>query len=218
MESIHCYNLGDKSYAKALLEDKKHWVRSLPGKLLHNIISHGISKIAEFLPGDDPKVIAYGFTSPILKSINETDIIDELRVIIVDNDNTTGYFTFSTQISPVVEQFRLFGSKNALLVDIDHRTLIKIPKQSYKSYMRSFIPPWKTGKEYFSNATGNIMKFVKREMHVNYGMNYLIKSFYRSVTENDPVPIPYREIILVSRIMDSIFSQLLDFNKRPIDV
>ena len=36
-------------YAGALLGDKQHWVRKLPGKLLHNIISHGIARIAEFL-------------------------------------------------------------------------------------------------------------------------------------------------------------------------
>ena len=52
------------------------------------------------------------------------------------------------------------------------------------------------------------MKFMKRDMHVNYGMNHLVRSFYRSVTMDDPLPIPYREIILVSRIMDSIFSPI----------
>jgi len=32
-----------------LLSDKGHWVRRLPGKLLQNIISHGVARIAEFL-------------------------------------------------------------------------------------------------------------------------------------------------------------------------
>ena len=63
MESYYCYDFGDESYAKALLGDSDHWVRKLPGSLLQNIISHGISKIAEFLPGDNPEVIAHGFTS-----------------------------------------------------------------------------------------------------------------------------------------------------------
>ena len=58
MESYYGYDLGDPSYARALLGDKQHWVRRLPGKLLHNIISHGIARIAEFLTSDDPQVIA----------------------------------------------------------------------------------------------------------------------------------------------------------------
>jgi hypothetical protein len=37
---------------------------------------------------------------------------------------------------------------------------------------------------------------------------YLIESFYRSIIENTPVPIPYREILLTSRIMDAVFEQL----------
>ena len=49
MESYYCYDLGDQAYAKALLGDKKHWVRALPGTLMQNNISHGISRIAEFM-------------------------------------------------------------------------------------------------------------------------------------------------------------------------
>ena len=40
------------------------------------------------------------------------------------------------------------------------------------------------------------------------GMKYLIESFYRSVREGGPVPIPYREILLTARIMDAIFEQM----------
>jgi predicted dehydrogenase len=76
MESYYGYDLGDPVYARALLGDKEHWVRRLPGKLLHNIISHGIGKISEFLESDDPKVIAYGFTSSFLKRIGEFEIND----------------------------------------------------------------------------------------------------------------------------------------------
>ncbi len=39
-------------------------------------------------------------------------------------------------------------------------------------------------------------------------MKYLIEAFYRSIVEGTPVPIPYREILLTARIMDTIFAQL----------
>src|SRR5215831_18113496 len=86
MESHYSYDLGDPSYARALLGDKNHWVRRLPGKLLQNIISHGIARIAEFVTSEHPQVIAYGFVSALLKSIGETEIIDELRVVISDDE------------------------------------------------------------------------------------------------------------------------------------
>ncbi len=40
------------------------------------------------------------------------------------------------------------------------------------------------------------------------GMKYLIESFYRSIREGTPPPIPYREILLTARIMDAIFEQI----------
>jgi predicted dehydrogenase len=58
MESYYCYDLGEPAYAKALLGDKKHWVRALPGTLMHNNISHGICRIAEFMFDDNPNVIS----------------------------------------------------------------------------------------------------------------------------------------------------------------
>lgn len=208
MESYYCYNLSDPSYAIALLGDKNHWVRKLPGKLLHNIISHGISKIAEFLKSDNPRVIAYGFPSRVLKSINETDIIDELRVIIHDNEYTTAYFTFSSQIRPVLHQLRIYGPDNALIVDDDHQTLVKLYGTKYKSYLDQFMPPINFARQYMANSMHNINKFIKMDFHVNSGMNYLIKSFYKSIEENEPVPVSYREILLTSRIMDKIFDQV----------
>ncbi|MFX0137110.1 MAG: Gfo/Idh/MocA family protein [Candidatus Hodarchaeota archaeon] len=208
MDSYYCYDLKDVSYAKALLGDKMHWVRTLPGKLLHNIISHGISKIAEFLTNDCPKVIAHGFTSPLLNSINETDIIDELRVIIYDHDSTTAYFTFSSQMSPTLHQLRVYGPKNALIVDDDHQTLIKISGAKYKSYLDQFMPPYIYARQYLANSMYNIKKFIRRDFHNDAGMKSLIESFYHAVVNNTPLPITYREILLTSRIMDNIFSQL----------
>src|SRR5215831_10525199 len=119
MESYYCYELGDSAYARALLGDKQHWVRYLPGKLLHNIISHGIAKIAEFLTTDSPQVIAHGFVSPFLRRMGESELIDELRVIISEEGRTTAYFTFSSQMRPELHQFRLYGQKNGLMLDQD---------------------------------------------------------------------------------------------------
>src|SRR6516164_8438309 len=100
MESYYCYELGRSAYSGALLGDKKHWVRRLPGKLLQNVISHGVARIAEFLTCESPQVVAYGFVSPLLRSVGESEIVDELRVIICEDERTTAYFTFSSQMRP----------------------------------------------------------------------------------------------------------------------
>jgi hypothetical protein len=45
------------------------------------------------------------------------------------------------------------------------------------------------------------------------GMKYLIESFYQSIVQNTPPPIPYRDILLTAHIMDMIFEQLQ--SRRP---
>ncbi len=208
MESYYCYDFGDPQYAKEVLGDKKHWVRQLPGNLLQNTISHGISRIAEFLTTDSPEVITHGFTSPFLKRMHETDVIDELRVIIEEGESVTAYFTFSTQMRPALKHFRIYGLKNALAIDHDHQTVIKMRGAKYKSYFDKFIPPYNFSRQYLANSVDNVYCFLKKDLHMKSGMTFLIESFYRSVLEDAPLPIPYREILLTTRIMDSIFSQI----------
>lgn len=208
MESYYCYELGTSDYAGALLGDKNHWVRSLPGKLLHNIISHGIARIAEFLSGPSPHVIAHGFTSPFLSGIGETEIIDELRVVVCDDRCATAYFTFSSQMRPALHQFRLYGPKNGLILDLNQETLIKLRGARYKSYAEKFVPPVMMAGQYLANLRSNLQSFLANEFHMKSGMKYLIESFYRSILEGTPLPISYREILLTARIMDAIFVQL----------
>jgi len=207
MESYYCYDLGDPGYAKALLGDSRHWVRRLPGKLLHNIISHGIARIAEFLPTDNPKVIAHGFVSPLLRGIGEIEIIDELRVIISDDDRTTAYFTFSSQMRPVLHEFRIYGSQNGLILDQNHEVVLKLRGAKFKSYADHFLPPLLFAKQHLSNFMENARLFWRRDFHMESGMKYLIEHFYECIQEDTSPPIPYDQILLTAKIMDRIFEQ-----------
>ena len=47
-------------------------------------------------------------------------------------------------------------------------------------------------------------------------MKELIERFYKSIAEQSPPPIPYREIVLTARIMDEIFAQIYS-GKRPVN-
>ena len=211
MESYYCYELGETSaYARALLADKQHWVRKLPGKLLHNIISHGIARIAEFFTTDAPEVIAHGFTSPLLRNMGEDEIVDELRVIISERESVTAYFTFSSQMRPPLNQFRIYGPRNGFLLDLDNETLIRLRGARYKSYLQQFVPPISLAREYLAEFTTNVRLFITNDFHSKSGMKFLIESFYRSIVSDEPLPISYPEILRTSRILDSVFTRLAD--------
>ena len=102
----------------------------------------------------------------------------------------------------------MFGSKNSLILDQNHEVLIQLRGSKYKSYADFFIPPVVMAKQHLANLRRNIGLFLKHDFHMDTGMKYLIQAFYRSIEEDLDVPIPYREIVLTSRIMDSIFDQV----------
>jgi predicted dehydrogenase len=208
MESIQCYSHDEPTYGKAVLRDSNHWVRRLPGSLLHNLISHGISKIAEFLAGENPNVISLSFGSPYLKRIGLTDIVDEVRAIIQDEHGTTAFFLFTTQFGAGSNELRLYGISGNLVMDNTYRTVLRICPSHLKSYMRYFFAPLIHAREHRRNAFRNMRLFAKNEFHMDYGMKKLMELFYASIRDNKPDPISSAEILRTSRIMETIFKQM----------
>jgi predicted dehydrogenase len=163
MESVYCYDFKESRYARAVLANRQHWVRRLPGGLLQNIISHGISRIAEFLTTESPEITACGFVSPVVRNLSEQDIVDELRVIITEPGPTTAYFTFSSQMRPVLHQFRIYGPANGILLDQDHETVIRLRGPRFKSYANQFIPPLIFARQHVGNVLANAARFLRRD-------------------------------------------------------
>jgi predicted dehydrogenase len=207
LESYWFYNLGDSRYASAFVASRAHWVRQLPGRLFHNIISHGIAKLAEFLDDELVEIVATAHESDQLRDSGAEEILDELRVLIRDKCGTTAFFCFSTQIKGL-NQLRLYGPANSLIADIITGSLIRSGNKPYKSYLTYFIPPLKSATENFRNARRNIANFIRRRLYQDFGMKELINRFYNSIRLGNPLPIPYREILLTARIMDEIFAQV----------
>jgi predicted dehydrogenase len=207
LESYWSYDLGDLRYASAFLGNRNHWVRQLPGQLFHNIISHGIAKLAVFLEDELLEIVAKAHQSEQLGSLGAQEVLDELRVMIRDKSGTTASFCFSTQIKGL-NQLRVYGPSGSLTTDIITGSLVRNKSRSYKSYLTYFVPPLKNAHEYFKNARANMANFLTRQLYQDFGMKELIERFYNSIQKGNPLPIPYREIILTARIMDEIFAQI----------
>jgi predicted dehydrogenase len=207
LESHWSYDLGDTSYVAPILGNRNHWVRQLPGQLFHNLISHGIAKLAEFLDDELIEIVATAHQSAQLRSLGAHEVLDELRVLIRDKSDTTAFFCFSTRIKGL-NQLHIYGPAGSLSADIITGTMIRNQTRSYKSYLTYFIPPLKNAREHLRNARSNVGNFLRRRLYQDFGMKELIERFYNSIHTNGPPPIPYREIILTARIMDEIFAQI----------
>ena len=207
LESHFSYDLGDTTYVGALLGDHQHWVRQLPGQLLHNIISHGLAKLAEFLDDDLIEIVGTAHQSEQLRNLGAPEVLDELRVLIRDKSGTTAFFCFSTQIKGLNE-LRIYGPEGSIVVDHISGAVIRSKYRSCKSYLTYFVPPLRAAREHLRNARINITNFVRQRLYQDFGMKELIERFYNSIRSGSPPPIPFREIILTARIMDEIFAQI----------
>ncbi len=207
VESHWPYDLSDTTYVGPLLGNRNHWVRQLPGRLLHNILSHGVARLAEFL-GDRVQVSARAHQSARMRSLGVDDVFDELRVLIRDQQDTTAFFCFSSSIKPGVSQLRVFGPVNSLLVDQRSGSLIRSRGRTFKSYLTFVALPLTSSAEYYRSARMNLLSFFRGRLHHDSGMKELIEQFYVSIRNRSAPPIPYREIILTARIMEEIFAQI----------
>ena len=181
LESHWSYDLGDLDYVGPLLGNPDHWVRRLPGQLLHNVISHGIARLAEFLDDEIVELIASAHQSARLQGLGGQNVLDELRVLIRDNAGTTAFFCFSTQIKPGLNRFQLYGPRNSLLVDLTSGSIVKNVGRSYKSYLTFLIPHLNLAKVNLANLRRNATNILRWRLHQDYGMKELIAQFYRSI-------------------------------------
>ena len=207
LESHWSYDLGDTSYVGPLLGNPDHWVRRLPGQLLHNIISHGIARLAEFLSDDIVDVVAVAHQSAQLTRLGGQDVLDELRVLIRDANGTTAYFCFSTQLRPGLNRLRVCGPRNSITVDLSNGTMLEDKGRSYKSYLTFMGPSFDYARQHFRNTLRNAWNILRWRLHQDSGMKELIERFHASLAPDRPPPIPYREILLTARLMDAIFDQ-----------
>ncbi|HSF24264.1 MAG TPA: hypothetical protein VLE20_08570, partial [Blastocatellia bacterium] len=72
------------------------------------------------------------------------------------------------------------------------------------------MPPLESSAQFFTNALSNFRSLIAGRLNMLEGMKELFERFYISVLNDRPVPIPYREILLTSQVMDAVFAQLAD--------
>jgi predicted dehydrogenase len=201
IESIYGYDLGGP-FGRALAADRGHWVRRLPGKLLHNTIDHLLNKLVEFVDSDEPEVLAIGRQ---LASGAEP-MLDELRVLIA-GERVTAHATFSAHARPVLHQCRVFGTKGTALIDYVSRT-VTLEQAPLPSALGRVVAPLLKASQLVRAAGTNALRFAKSEDQFFAGMRELIRRFYESIRSGGPAPISSRDIAWVSAVMARVLEQV----------
>ncbi len=207
VESFYGYNITG-AFGSAIMGDSTHWVHRLPGKLLQNNIDHVLNRMTEFITDDRPCIKAFGFTRRDRKfGDSRDDLVDELRVM-VQGRSTSAYGTFSASIRPVGHFTRIYGTCNTVHVDYNMRTVTLEPTSGLPGAVGRLVPAFSQAKQYLKEGRRNVRRFARSDFHFFAGLNTLISRFYDSIINSSPVPIPYRDILRISAMMDEIFVQI----------
>jgi predicted dehydrogenase len=206
VESYYGYDLTG-GFGQAFFSDGRHWVHQLPGKLFQNIIDHAINKITPFLPDEPMEVIARAYRRGPSNDDRTDGVLDELRVMILGG-GMSAYVTFCSHARPVGHFMRVYGTKNTAHIDFALRSISVEKKQTVPSALGRLLPPFQSSWQALRQATRNVREFAGSRFQFFAGMNRLLSLFYESILHDTPVPIPYREILRVSEIMDAISAQV----------
>jgi len=207
VESSYGYDL-DGTFGQALLSDGSHWVHRLRGKLFHNIIDHPLNKIVEFLADDEPDVhaVAYSLRPGRFGDVRD-DMQDELRVLL-RGTRLSAYCTFSAHIRPMGQCVRVHGTKASIAVDYQIRTVTPEPAVRLPSAIGRILPAFAQARAFLGEGARNVRRFARSDFHYFAGLQEQLRRFYDACDGGGEVPIPYRDIIRVSWIMDEIWRQL----------
>lgn len=202
LESFLGYDLNGP-YGRTVMEDDEHWVRRLPGGLLHNVIDHLLIKVIEFMPDEKLRVVVDAWDGPP----SSFGLPNELRMT-VRGAEVSAYATFSCHTRPVMHRLTVYGSNNTVHLDFVDSciTFESVPK--LPGVLARLANPFHQSKQYLLQGVRNIIRFARSEYQYFAGLNFLISSFYDSILLDQPVPIPYAEILRVSRLMDEVILQV----------
>ena len=188
-------------FGRPALTDPDHWVRGLPAQVISNVADHIFNKIGEFLPGRDPVVETMVW--PTVSESSQSDIAREMRVLIKDGE-TTATATFSAGIRPVLHRFEVFGTKGSVALDFTTGMLCTDQAPRHRGALGALLSGYGEAWRRFRYANKNVSRMARGEFGYFSGLRFLIRSFYRSILQNDPVPIPYDLILKVSKLTDCV--------------
>lgn len=191
-------------FGRPVFADSHHWVRELPAKLIYNVGDHIFNKIVEFLSGTEPTLeteVWSGTNAP-----SEQNIPTEMRVLMRAG-GLSATAIFSSSMRPVLHQFQVFGTRGALSLDFASGILCAYEAPRFRGVIGSLMSGYADAWRRLAYSSKNAVGLSKGEFGHFAGLRFLFRSFYDSISDDCPPPIPYGLILQVSNLMDRVLSQ-----------
>jgi len=191
-------------FGSPVVADRDHWVRGLPAKVIYNVADHIFNKICEYLPGEDPIIETMIWSNEIGSSRN--DIASEMRLLLRD-EQVTATAIFSAEIRPVLHRFDIFATRGSCTLDFNSGVLSTHEVPRHRGVLGALLSGYGSAWREFKYANRNTARLTRGEFGYFSGLQFLIRSFYRSILQDDAVPIPYDLILKVSKLTDRVLQR-----------
>lgn len=199
VESTLGYDLSGP-FGRLVASNPNHWVRRLPGGLVQNVISHPLYRITDFLPDEQPRVLA-----TLREDLAATSPVCEFRAIL-EGERVTGSLVFSSSISPRQQLTRVWGTRQAVEVDLDGQILRPYRPVTMRGPFIKLQIPLRDLRAARKSFRSNLWRFLRGDLQYFAGMKTLFSQFYGAILQGGPPPIAYGEIRRVTAIIDALFA------------
>jgi predicted dehydrogenase len=199
VEALQGYDLAGP-FGRLLQDESAHWVHRLPGGLFQNVMSHALARILDVMPDPSPSVFAHWFTNS-----DGPSFPTELRVLLV-GESCTGTLTFSTRVRPLRRLARVFGTRRAMEVDLDARTVTIDRAAALPGALANAEINWRRFTQARRNLVLNLTRIARCDLHYFEGMHALFARFYDAILTGGPTPVPHEHAIRTTRVMDAVFA------------
>src|SRR5438105_2542442 len=147
LESFLGYDLKGP-FGSAILADPNHWVHSIPGKFIQNLLDHLLNKVTEFLPDASPSLLIHSWQTANRAARSGYDFPDELRVLVKGNTKSA-YVTFSSHARPIRHFFNYFGTRNTAYLDFENDTITLASGSALPGVLGRLATPFSQSWRYF---------------------------------------------------------------------
>jgi predicted dehydrogenase len=198
VEALQAYDLGGP-FGRLLQDEPAHWVHQLPGGLFQNVMSHALARVLAFMPDQSPAVWARWFTHP-----GGPWFPTELRVLLAGR-SCTGSLTFSTRVRPLRRATRVLGTRGALDVDLDARSVTLDRTAALPGALAKVETTWRRFTLARRNLAVNLARLGRSDLHYFQGMHTIFSAFHDAILSGGPAPVTHEDALQATRVMDAVF-------------
>jgi 2-alkyl-3-oxoalkanoate reductase len=176
-----------------------HWIFTLNGGPLQDLLPHPASLALEFMGGLD-EVHAISKDGHVLPD----GWPDEVRIIL-RSDGVMGHVSISLNEKPDTTTLSVSGRRGRILVDYFNRTII-VDRDSFlpraaKRALSGFRHAWQS----FRGATASIFAVITGRFDKSAGVNPLVEAFYDAVRGQSESPVSEDKMLNVTQLIETVW-------------